>query len=142
MKAFYSTWDKELSESFNLYSLLDSASKNRLLDLIGVFISEKDWDSDIEESNKLKIASQACFPVLNRKTNLYPSVTTVTTDMDQNYWYKLNSIQFEFELGKMASFKTKGRFEKLSHQYFYEPEVIRSEEPEIYSWLDIYFNKK
>ena len=142
MLEFHTAWDENLSNRFAPYKMLDSSSKKRLLDLISIFISEKEWAQDIIEERKLSIATQACYPVLNRTTNLYPSVKLVTTAMDQDYWYNLNSAQFEFELGKMASFKTKSRFNQLSHQYFYENESLKESEPEIYSWLDIYYNNK
>jgi len=142
MLQFHGEWDQKLALEFGIYRTLSEEKKKVLLKLISIFIAEKNWSESIDETEKLIIAAQACAPVINRKTNLYPTIQKVEKNMDQNFWFNLNYIQFEFELGKMAAFKTKDRFDKLSHQYFYEREALQTAEPELFSYLDIYYNLK
>lgn len=74
-------WLKIIGENVPIYRRLPKELKGELHGLVNVFLSEKNFEGcggvQITDEIKLCIAAQACILLLNRKTNFFPTLSTV-----------------------------------------------------------------
>ncbi|MBA3819492.1 MAG: zinc-dependent peptidase [Deltaproteobacteria bacterium] len=79
-RPFPPAWDAHLDE-LGLINRLDAEQRQRLRDLVQVFIAEKHWEGcgglELTEEMQVTIAAQACFLLLNREHALYADVDSI-----------------------------------------------------------------
>ncbi|MDA3862756.1 MAG: zinc-dependent peptidase [Deltaproteobacteria bacterium] len=78
---FPEKWEKILKEIFPIYNLLPAAKQKGLKDLIKIFIHEKNFEGagglEITDEIKVSVASQACFLILNKNFDVYPTLQSI-----------------------------------------------------------------
>lgn len=78
---FPDSWEQHLTDHVKLYRNLPDALKQQLKGHINVFLSEKYFEGhngvEITDEMRVVIAAQACFLLLNRKTNYFPHLKTI-----------------------------------------------------------------
>ncbi len=139
MRDYRVEWDRELSSNFEFYKGLGLEHRRSLLNKISVFINEKEWTTDADESLKLLVSARACLPIVNRKTNFYPLITEDFTSYSQEYWFSLNEVQFEKEVGKMPLREFNGEFTRKSIKYFMDPIDFKKENEREFKLLNYYY---
>ncbi|GEM_PF-6859230 len=139
MRDYRTEWDGVLLEKFNFYKELDNDLRSKLLNKISVFYNEKEWKVEDSEEQKLLASARACLPVVNRKSNYYPTVEDNLVSMTQEDWFSLNQVQFEKEVGKMPLREFDGEFIKYSIEYFTNPKEIKSKNKRFFDLLNYYY---
>lgn len=74
------SWEIILKDNLQAYQFLSQDFKNKLHDLMKVFIKEKNFQGcgiSITEEIKVTIAAQACLLLLNKKHNYYPDLNNI-----------------------------------------------------------------
>ncbi|HLL22212.1 MAG TPA: M90 family metallopeptidase [Kofleriaceae bacterium] len=78
---FPSTWDAILDEDVALVRRLDDEARQRLRDLVQVFVAEKHWEGcgglELTEQIQVVVAAQACILLLGREHALYEDVESI-----------------------------------------------------------------
>jgi Mlc titration factor MtfA (ptsG expression regulator) len=74
-------WESYIDENVALVKRLDATERERLRDLVQVFVSEKHWEGcgglEMTEEIQVTIAAQACFLLLGREHALYEDVESI-----------------------------------------------------------------
>ena len=74
-------WRKIISGNVPIYRRVPGEFRSELHGLINVFLSEKNFEGcgglQITDEIRLCVAAQACILLLNRKTNFFPTLSTV-----------------------------------------------------------------
>ena len=78
---FPAEWDAIIDREVAISHRLDSKSRQRLRDLVQVFIAEKHWEGcgglELDDEIKVVIAAQACILILGRDLALYDDVASI-----------------------------------------------------------------
>ncbi|MDQ3366515.1 MAG: zinc-dependent peptidase [Myxococcota bacterium] len=78
---FPPAWETYLDDRVGLIRRLDAEQRQRLRDLVQVFIAEKHWEGcgglELTEEIQVTIAAQACFLLLGREHALYADVDSI-----------------------------------------------------------------
>lgn len=78
---FPDAWLRVLTHNMVHYRYLDEGERQRLRDLIQVFVAEKDWEGcgglALTDEIRVTIAAQACLLILNLHHSLYEKVETI-----------------------------------------------------------------
>lgn len=139
MRDYRQEWSNLLRENFSLFETLSNDHKALLLNKISIFYKEKQWPNEIDETEKVLCCARACMPILNRKSNFYPGVTSGFLRFTLEDWVQQNEIQFEKEVGKMALREFEGRFIQESIDYFNSPKKYKKSKPRFYKLLNFYY---
>ncbi len=139
MRDYRGEWDKKLLESFTYYKELNLDLRSKLLNKISIFYNEKEWGADVMEEDKLFACARACLPIVNRKSNFYPTVESGFILMNQEEWFSKNETQFEKEVGKMPLREFDGHFVKYSLEYFKSPKEMRKKNKRLFDLLNYYY---
>ena len=74
-------WDGYIDENVALVRRLDAAERQRLRELVQVFVAEKHWEGcgglEMTEEIQVTVAAQACFLLLGRGHALYEDVDSI-----------------------------------------------------------------
>ncbi|MDX2087016.1 MAG: zinc-dependent peptidase [Kofleriaceae bacterium] len=74
-------WDTYIDDNVALAHRLDPASRQRLRELVQVFVAEKHWEGcgglELTEEMQVTIAAQACILVLAKSAELYADVESI-----------------------------------------------------------------
>ncbi|MDD0851714.1 zinc-dependent peptidase [Halobacteriovorax sp. GB3] len=132
-------WNKILESESEIFMKLPSELKDKLLKHMATFYLEKKWKSDTIENDKIKICMSACLPLINRKTNYYPSVSENFEHFELSDWFSFNAKQFEFEYGKMALKNMNYDFSGYSKRFFFEADELFIDCPRSYEFLRAYY---
>lgn len=78
---FPDAWKRILASNVSIYRHLTDQLKNQLHEHINVFLGEKRFEGcegiEISDEIKVTIAGYACIMLLNRKTDYYPTLSTI-----------------------------------------------------------------
>ena len=78
---FPSPWHQYLQSRVAAYALLDDEQRQRLRDLVRVFIAEKRWEGcgglDLTDEIRVTIAASACLLLLGRDHDLFADVESI-----------------------------------------------------------------
>jgi len=78
---FPAGWDQIVDDNVALARRLDPARRQRLRELVQVFVAEKHWEGcgglELTEEMQVTIAAQACLLVLHRRDELYDDVDSI-----------------------------------------------------------------
>lgn len=132
-------WKKILESESEIFVKLPSNLKEKLLKHIATFYLEKKWKNGLLDSNKIMICLNACLPLINRKTNYYPSVSENFEHFELCDWFSFNAKQFEFEYGKMALKNMNYDFSGYSTRFFFRPDELFADSPRSYEFLKSYY---
>lgn len=146
-----------------LYQKIASTHSDALKNLhghINVFLSEKKirnkYDGKaVTKEKQLLVALEACFPLINRETNYYALITEVDIDYNEQTslggpktfyptgerlnWFHILFKTFQEEIKVFPKEVNSESFYTLSLQFFVEPEVIKTTNPEIFSLLKNFY---
>ncbi|WP_156979715.1 zinc-dependent peptidase [Bacteriovorax sp. BAL6_X] len=132
-------WNDFLTSQASLFSELTTLDKDKLLNSILVFYSEKNWHESIEEEQRILTSYYACLPIFKRKTNYYPSIKSIDHTWPFEKWLEFNEKQFEIDFGKLALKEMNGDFSKLSLMYFERAQELESSKPLVYENLNKFY---
>ncbi len=80
-------WDAIIDDNFALASRLDADQRQRLRELVQVFVAEKHWEGcgglELTDEIRVTIAAQACFLLLGREHALYEDVESILVYPDR-----------------------------------------------------------
>jgi len=139
MRGERENWRELLSKDFSYLSNLTAEQISVLLDKMAIFYCEKDWREQVSKDQRVLICALACLPLINRNTNFYPSVRSDFEDFSLSDWVKLNKLQFEKEVGKLALKELKGQFVELSLLYLESPRRMKESDPKSFKILNHYY---
>ncbi len=78
---FPADWDRIIDDNVQLAHRLDPASRQKLRELVQIFIAEKSWEGcgglELTEEMQVTISAQACLLVLGRENDLYTDVASI-----------------------------------------------------------------
>lgn len=78
---FPAAWDGIIDDNVALVRRLDADERQRLRDLVQVFVGEKHWEGcgglEMTDEIRVTIAAQACFLLLGREHALYADVESI-----------------------------------------------------------------
>ncbi|CAN5903829.1 zinc-dependent peptidase [soil metagenome] len=78
---FPEDWDRIIDDNVVLAHRLDPASRQKLRELVQIFIAEKSWEGcgglELTEEIQVTVAAQACLLVLGRTEDLYTDVASI-----------------------------------------------------------------
>src|SRR5262245_6793324 len=78
---FPAAWTKILEQNVAAYELLDDAEKQRLRELVQVFLAEKNWEGcgglELDDEIRVTIAGTGCLMLLGRDHDLFSEVETI-----------------------------------------------------------------
>ncbi len=78
---FPAEWDQIIDVNVHLVHRLDRASRQKLRELVQIFVAEKTWEGcgglELTEEMQVTIAAQACLLVLGRADDLYTDVASI-----------------------------------------------------------------
>lgn len=78
---FPPAWDAYIDDNVALVRRLDADQRERLRDLVHVFVDEKHWEGlgglELTDEIEVTIAAQACFLLLGREHALYEDVESI-----------------------------------------------------------------
>ncbi|MFG1524614.1 zinc-dependent peptidase [Halobacteriovorax sp. RZ-3] len=132
-------WSDFLTSQTSLFNELTNSEKDKILNSIIVFYSEKKWHESIEEEQRILTSYYACLPIFKRKTNFYPGIKSIDSAWPFEKWLKFNEKQFEIDFGKLALKEMNGDFSKLSLMYFERAPELASSRPTIYENLNKFY---
>ncbi len=74
-------WIEIIEKNIQFYSFLSPAMKKELHGLVQIFMNEKIFEGcrglELTDEIKITIAAQACLLLLNRKSDIYPTLRTI-----------------------------------------------------------------
>lgn len=80
-REFPADWETTLVTNLPVYAALSAAERERLQELVQLFIAEKDFYGcaglEINDEIRVTIAGQACLLLLNQTSQVYPSLMSV-----------------------------------------------------------------
>ena len=78
---FPAAWDRYIDDNVALVRRLDDEQRQRLRDLVHVFVAEKHWEGcgglELTDEIRVTVAAQACFLLLGREHALYEDVESI-----------------------------------------------------------------
>jgi len=78
---FPAAWDAVIDDNVALARRLDAEQRQRLRELVQVFVAEKHWEGcgglELTDEIRVTIAAQACFLLLGREHALYADVESI-----------------------------------------------------------------
>jgi Mlc titration factor MtfA (ptsG expression regulator) len=136
---FAEKWRDILEHNFDIFQKLPGEFQKKLLHHILVFIPEKSWANSSDDNIKVICAAMACLPIINKKTNYYPALKSGIEKHNQLDWLSMHFQQFSVELGKLEAHKLRDNFSQLSHQFYFESQLLFDNDPHTYQLLKSYY---
>lgn len=113
---------------------IEKASKMALM-----FYCEKNWAQELDQKTKIIVSLTACLPLLNRSTNLYPSVNEIRAVHRLSTWLGHHELQFSVERSQTELKELKGSFIELGTLYFENPGQLKRQSEQAFKTLNSYF---
>lgn len=104
-----------------------------------MFYCEKNWAQELDQNTKVNVSLTACLPLLNRSTNLYPSVDKISAEHKLSTWLGHHELQFSVERSQTELKELKGSFVELATLYFEDPNKLKGQSELAYNTLNSYF---